>query len=407
MDLGYLNARVHGSKGTLLTPEDFNRLSSAKDSHSLASLLGTTRYGPAIELARAAMAGAGDTGASISIALRAELEGSLSALWRAAPEEARALLRAVLSPFELLSLKTVIRGIERAVPRDEILGNTLAIGELDLTALKELSALKDFGEVLRKLKTWGSPYAGPLSRVLKEYSRTKSLATIELALDRYAITHWFKGLSSGSTNNAIIRDALRDRADSANIMTLLKLAAEAPARITPQTATTETRGGTRGGAETGTRAGAGAENKDLFIDSGKRLSKEAFTRLLAIDTREELLSALPEELGDSKWGEAVLYGEVGPGGALTLEENLEHLTGLALIRRAMVEPLSIAPSAAYIYHLVREIKNLRLVLRGAVFKIPEGSLRELLLFYTIPFDPAQRYKHPSNGHVNTTKDASV
>lgn len=394
MDLGYLNARVHGWKGTLLGPEDFNRLSSAGDLDTLASLLGATHIGPAIEIARAGMGEKGGTmgtAASVSIALRSELQSSLSRLWRTAPEEARALLKAVLGPFELLSLKTVIRGLERGVPRDEITQSTLAIGELDLTALKELSALKDLSEMARKLRTWGSHYAGPLKRALKAYSRTKSLLELELELDRYAITHWFEGLSPGSTNNAIIREVLRDRADSANIMTLLKLATETEARSIPKT----------------DHAGAGAENRDLFIEYGKRLSKGGFTRLLAIGSREELLSALPGELGDSAWSEAVLYGGAGPGGALTLEENLEHLTGLALIRRSMVEALSIAPSAAYIYRLVREIKNLRLILRGAVFKIPEGSLRELLLFYTIPFDPAQRYKHPSNDHVNTTKDASV
>lgn len=361
MDLSYLNARVYGWKGRLLGDVELKRLLATEDIDAFAALLKATSFGPDMEVAGAKYTGANSKSIEevISTALDMNLESSLAALWKNAPEGSRIFLSAVLSSWEVFNLKGVIRGVERGIPREDILGSIVGLGDFDHSAVNELSGAKDLIEIVRILKSWGSIYAAPLKACIKSYMRTKSLAYVEFSLDVFAFNHHLKRFTSGSLNSLnskIAREVLTDNIDAANIITLFKVVGE---------------GYTKEAASS------------LFIPKGTRLSLKTFLRLTEVKEREELAVATAEEVSDSSWKKLLFSTDLS--GALTLEEGFEFLSGGCLIRRARVEPHSIAPSYAYIYRKVREVKNLRLILRGKFFSIPSVELQDLIMVYGRPF----------------------
>ncbi len=355
MDLGYLNARIHAWKGGLLTGEIYDRLTDAGDREGLDSNLDTyldsykdslremtAGYGRLIEIAEPNIK---KTENLISYVIKKNFDEQFALLWQELPDQAKPLLKVLISPWEASALKTIIRGIEKNAPRSELINSLGPAGEFNKSAIEELSLAANIQELHGILVAWGSPYSVPIGRVLKSYLQNKHLYDLELAIDKFSLTHHLSAIPDNSLNCSIVRNVLKDRVDSANIMTLFKLTGESLAKDLA---------------------------KELFIEKGRRLSAATFLSLLGIKDREELATALAEAVGDKDW-QKVLYSAKLTG-ALTLEEELEFITGRRLVREGMREPLSIAPAAAYLYRLKREAVNLRLILRSKEFAIPRQTL---------------------------------
>ncbi|MCK5237836.1 MAG: V-type ATPase subunit [Deltaproteobacteria bacterium] len=354
MDLGYLNARIHAWKGELITKESYNRLLGSDDKEDLDSYkdaLLSTCYG---RLTGIAAPNIKRTEELISYVIKRNFDTRLNLLWQKSSDEVKPLLKALLSSWEVSALKTIIRGIEKNTPRNELINSVGPAGEFDKKAIEELCSVSSIGELQSVLGAWGSPYSIPIAKTLKGYIQSKHLYDMELAIDNFSLTHYITLMTDNSANSNIVRDVLKDRIDSTNIMTLFKLT-----------------------NESFTKSSA----KELFIENGKRLLSAPFSSLLEIKDREKLISAIAEEIRDKAW-QKVLYSTKLTG-ALTLEEELEFITGRRLIREAMIQPLGIAPAAAYIYRLIRESKNLRLILRAKVFAIPRSTLEELIMSYDL------------------------
>ncbi len=119
--------------------------------------------------------------------------------------------------------------------------------------------------------------------------------------------------------------------------------------------------------------------RDFFIDGGRRLCRSTFLEMARIETRKELLIELPGVVHDSSWAE-LLYK--------TDEDDLDYvsegtfdLTATDLKSLAVINPLSIALSAGYVFSKVREIRNLRLLARAKIFSIPDEEVRKSLSYH--------------------------
>lgn len=347
MDLSYFNARVRGLKGALLGEEDYEAFLKLEDAGRFHESLKSTSYGPYIETAGARYSRSEDI---VAEALRVNLSDTLSHLWKISPPEARPLLKAVVSVWEVYSIKAIIRGIARGVRRDSILGAVVPAGEFDRSAVKDLLGSRDLHDLARFLDSWGSPYAKPVKAGLGSFTASGHIMDMELNIDRFIFGHLLSTAGSSGLDGKIIRDFTVLRVDLQNILTLFKIAGEGFSK-----------------------EGAG----DFFMDGGVRLKKKEFLRLSLLKKREELIESLVSVIRDADITDAL--GFVDPAEVALLGEKFDELTERRLARLSVIEPLSVALAASFIYLKVREVKNLRLLSRSKSFAIPESETRRLLL----------------------------
>lgn len=334
-------------RGALLGPKDYEPLLKLEGAAPIIERLKAGPYGPKIDAASARFENPVEIFAA---ALRANLSEAFEELWKIAPAGAEKLLKAALSGWEVYDIKSLVRGIARNVRRDEIADTLIPAGELDTAALKALLSSRDIPDLIRFLDTWGSPYAKPLKKGLNAYQRNGGLMEMEINIDIYINGFILSQIGKGPDED-LIRDAIVLRIDLQNILTLFKIVGEGYSK-----------------------EGAGG----FFIGNGKRINRREFMDLSAVDGREELLGNLTASLSDLDL-KAVLSSLDTKEMAL-LEEKFDDLIQRRLSRLSIIDPLSIALGAAFIYMKIREIKNLRLIERGRSFGMPEDELRRLLIY---------------------------
>lgn len=347
MELSYFNARLRGLRGRLIGGPQYSGFLKSLSVEDYISRLGETHYGVYIEKARARLS---DPPSIISRALADNLSDTLSLLWKASPEEARPLLKALISPWEAFGLKALIRGIERGAPFEELLDIAVPAGEFDRRTLSILASSKSVPDLISFLDTWGSPYAIPLKEGLEEYLKKRSLLELEIRLDSHMPLSFLRSLRERSFDFSVIREYLSLRIDILNIMTLVKTAGEGYSRE-----------GIAG----------------FFIEGGTHLGKDAFLGLTAFKAREEMLKGLSDAVKYRPFSNALKGADAEE--PWLLQEALEKALDERFHGTSIVYPLSIALAASYMGMKVREIKNLRLIARGKVFGIPEEEIRRLML----------------------------
>lgn len=344
-DLGYFNARVRAMRGELLKRADYEPLMRSTSANGVADRLKSTEYGPYME---SALARSTDAREAVSMALMANLSDSFGQLWKIAPIGARTLLKAVFSNWEVYDLKTLVRGIARNVRRDEIKAALIPAGEFDPASLDTLLTAKDLQDLVAFLDTWGSPYGAALKPGLAVFQRSHRIMEMELGCELHTHRLLLGVLEGGHGGSHIIRSWLALKSDLQNALTLLKISGEG---YTPQAATS------------------------FFLEGGS-LKRYVFLRLAGIKNKEELSTALKNE-GPA---EVKRVMEAAGGDPVLLEEAAEHEIKERLRVLAVADPLSIALPASYIYMKVREVKNLRLIARGADFGIPYEEMSRFIFF---------------------------
>lgn len=347
MDLGYLNSRIRAWMGELLTEEIYTALVNAEDMDALINRLRETDYARDIEIAMSRFKEGREV---VEGGLKGNLMRGLRRLWEDAPLPARPLLKAIFSIWEVYNLKTILRAREKGIHPAESISILLPAGEMDESALAELNQQPDITDILNLLSTWGSPYAGPLKGVIKQYKSERHLLTLELALDRFVHNFCLSISAENGINGGIIRGLVRKRIDSINISTLVKFSGEgmAPSDMNP-----------------------------FFSEGGERIDRDTFLKLSVCKDRAELLKGLRDSIKDGRWKRVI--GSAEPGDAFLLEERFEDLIKEDMCRLSIIEPLSISLAICFIYRKIREVKNLRLIARGKVFHIPAFELKRFML----------------------------
>ncbi len=347
MDLSYLNARIKAWKGELLTRAAYDKLIGAEGIQALLYCLKDTVYAMDIESAAARYKNETEI---LEGAFRRNLARVFKQVWDYSPEDARILMWAVFSIWEAYDLKAIARARINGISPEDSISVLIPAGEMDESALKELNQQKDVQEVAKLLHTWRSPYARPLKDAIEQYRRERDLIIIELALDRFVHKRSLSAVAGNELNKKIIERFIRQRIDSINISTLLKLAGEG---LSP----------------------AGAAG--YFLEGGERINNDRFLQLSAGKDKKTVLQGLADSVKDSRWKKAI--GAADHDEAFFLEEQLEELTRKEMCRLALIEPLSIALAVCFVYKKIREIKNLRIIARAKIFDVPAIEVKRFIL----------------------------
>lgn len=352
-DLFYLSARLRAMRAQLLSRREYETILALPDLSSIAAALRETPYGQTIE----STGGEVPDAARIEEALRRNVSQTLSRLLAISSGDCAEAVRLVLGRWEVQAVKTILRGIVSGASPAEILSSLVPTGLHDEAALEEMCRQTDPRALAELMVTWREPLGRPLLRALSSFHEPRDLAILELALDR----SWFEQAAMRlreirpSSTEADGEDALSLfvslTVDTTNLMTVLK---EVEDRIVP------------------------AKRDQYLLPGGKILDRDTLDRIRASPTLAEAI----QEAGRSLFRRP-LAALPAPAEGIPFLAVVERQTDRVLLRAsrglARVDPLGWGPLVSFLLDKLREVRNLRMIVRARLVDLPEAELGHLLI----------------------------
>jgi V/A-type H+-transporting ATPase subunit C len=174
-----ISARVRAMYSSLLSPQDFARLSDAPDFPTLIQQLKQTAYGPYLESLKEKDL----TPQKVDLAIKGRLADSYDSVIHMAPEHARPLLKHLYRYFEVQNLKAVLRAIITDPSWERVQDVLFPMGSMTVLPMQAMVESGSVGAAIELLQ--GTPYYDTLSFAMKRYSAEQNLFPLEVALDLY------------------------------------------------------------------------------------------------------------------------------------------------------------------------------------------------------------------------------
>lgn len=350
-DLYHLNTRLRAMRAHLLPRQEFERVLAIPDLPGIVASLREGPYGRSID----SVGWGGPEAARIEEALRRNVSETLSRLLAVSTGDCGEAVRLVLGRWELQAVKTVVRGKATGASAGEILPALVPTGLHDEAALEEMARQPSLRSLAELLVSWREPWGRPLLRALNEYGGPRDLHLLESALDRSWFLHAAARLQAIHRPGVEGEDALSRfvslSVDAINLMTALKAVEE---RIVV------------------------ADRSRSFLPGGRLFDRGAFDRILSSPTLAEAL----EEAGRFLFRDPVTTVPP-PTAGVPILPSVEVQLDRALLRmsrgRSRVDPLGWGPLVHYLLDKLREVRNLRMIVRARVSDLPEPDLLRLLI----------------------------
>ncbi len=346
-DYGYANARIRAMKSRLFTHLYYEKLMGMENLQDITTDMGKTEYGKDLDQAMIKYGGI----KGFDEALRMNIMKTFQTILKMVDGQAYKLVKILLSRWDIINLKTILRGKNIGASSEDIISSLVPAGELDEMVLYELVKQVDVRHCIDLMATWRMPYAQPLTEAFPEYAKRRSLMPLDLALDRKYYEQAFRKLGGRSLNVGLVREIILREIDITNIMTALRLVKD---EIDPNIA------------------------KKFFIVGGKEISIEKLESFLDMDSIEDVVADLSRTIyGDILEKHMDDYFETGS--LVRLERSMEETVVRKGISMFRADPLSIGLIIGYIWAKYNEITNLRIIARGKVVGMPEKKMREALI----------------------------
>lgn len=352
-DLFYLSARLRAMRAQFLTRREFEGILALPDLSSIASALRESPYGQTMESA----GGEVPEAARIEEALRRNVSQTLTRLLALSSGDCAEAVRLVLGRWEVQAVKTILRGKVSGASPAEILSSLVPTGLHDEAALEEMSRQADPRALAELMVTWREPWGRPLLRALPSFRGPRDLAILESALDRCWIEQATKLLreirpcSPGADGEDALSLYVSLSVDTINLMTVLK---EVEDRIVPV-------------------------NRDRNLFPGGRIFDEnTLDRIRASPTLAEALREAGRSLFLRPLAALPPPAEGVPYLAV-VERQLDRVLLRASRNIARVDPLGWGPLVSFLLEKLREVRNLRMIVRARLVDLPEAELGHLLI----------------------------
>lgn len=349
-DLFYLNARLHAMRAQLLSRREVETILALPDLSSIAAALRETPYGPFIE----STGGEIPEAARIEEALRRNVSQTLARLLAISAGDCAGAVRLVLGRWEAQAVKTVLRGLVSGATPAEILSSLVPTGLHDEAALEEMCRQADPRALAELMVTWREPLGRALLQTLASFREPRDLAILESALDRC----WFeqaakqqREIRPSSPEEDALSLFVSLSVDTINLMTALK---EVEDRIVPF-------------------------NRDRHpLPGGRIFDESALDRVRASPTLAEALREAGRSLFLRPLAALPAPAEGVPFLAV-VERRLDSVLLRASRYLARVDPLGWGPLVSFLLEKLREVRNLRMIVRARLVDLPEAELGHLLI----------------------------
>ena len=352
-DLYYLAARLRAMRAQFLSRRDYERILALPDLPSIAAALRDSPYGQYLESTGGEMPEA----ARIEEALRRNVSQTLARLLAFSSGDCSEAVRLVLGRWEVQAVKTVLRGLVSGASPAEILSSLVPTGLHDEAALEEMCRQTDPRALADLMATWREPWGRPLLRALPSFREPRDLAVLEAALDRCWVEQAAKLLreirpsSAGTDGEDALSQFVSLTVDTTNLMTALK---EVEYRIVP------------------------ANRRRLLLPGGRIFDGNTRDRIRSSPTLAEAL----QEAGRSLFLRP-LAALPAPAAGVPFLAVVERRLDSVLLRAsrgiARVDPLGWGPLVSFLLDKLREVRNLRMIVRARLVDLPEAELGHLLI----------------------------
>lgn len=346
-EVDYGNARIRARRTELL-PGATLRAWAGKKPRALLSALADTPYREDVEYALARAAGLD----AVHLALRQHQVRVLGALRSFYGGRSGKQLTLMLRGFDRRNLTAVLRGHARGTDPAFVSALLVPAGDLDGPTLDALVAEPTLRAFLERLVAWRLPSPGVARAVyeaLPAYTRHGDLAVLERALSRAFTEELVAGLQDPSVGWAV-----HSEADKQNLLTTLRLWLVTPADLRSTTPIAP-----------------------HLLPAGT-LPASLLESLWRQETREGILTELSGRLAQP-WIHPVRHWASG-GSLVTLSEDLQAAWLRSGIGRWRGDPLSLDLPVAYLFSVLTETRNLRVMaIAGAQGRAVERITSRLVL----------------------------
>ncbi len=334
-------------KSGLLDESFYNQLLMVPSLSDVITALAQTPYGRDLDEAMIKTEGL----QGFDEALRRNIMKTFSHVSDVVGETDKNLINVLLGRWDVMNVKTILRGKNLGASSDAILESLIPAGELDEATLLEMVRSRDVRDCIDVMATMHVSYAIPLTGAFPDYARKRNLAVLELVLDKAQYEMSFAKLRGRDLNTRLVLEMMRREIDTVNIMTLLRVIKE---QVEREQAT------------------------ELFIPGGKEISEEKLEELLRIHSVEDVVQAFA---GTSYFSllQSKMQDYFTTNSLAGLERRLEETIVRRRVNLFKADPLSIASTIAYIWAKYNEIVNLRIIARGKEVGMPEAKIREALI----------------------------
>ncbi len=346
-DYGYVNARVRGMRSHLLTQDFFMRLVEAPDYDSIPSIMDQTIYRREVNEAVVVQPENPDYDRALSLNLIA----SFRKVHDAIGGEGHRLVTILLSKYDLLNVKTILRGKQSNATPGEITNLMIPVGSIRMDTLENMAQQREIRDVIAYMAAQQMPYARTLLMAYPAYQkRDMDLSVLELALDKYHYSSIMESLRGRDKNVDMVRQVMLGEIDMRNISTLVRIRGQKL---------------------------EDAEVENLRIP-GATLSEDQFLALHRLGDIAQLVTEYPDPRYRKVLEKALSeYQEVD---VVAFDRELEHEQVRRAVAMSNVDVLSIGVIVGYIYAKQNEVINLRIIFKGKMMDKPQAEIRKDLFF---------------------------
>ncbi|UCH00647.1 MAG: V-type ATPase subunit [Deltaproteobacteria bacterium] len=334
----HVNAKIMAKEGKFISSRRWEDLCGCSSPGEIASLLEGTDYFP--YLSERAINEAGELEKAI-LEEFSEVEREISKL---IPKGAWPIKEYLLRRWDVINLRTVMRGIHGGLKKEEILDSFIVGGELDFAFLKALTDAEAMDDLVTLLAR--TPYRS-LRDGLDKYNESKNLFFLEALLDKI---FWEDLLLKVLRPRGLreFKDFVRISVETHNLKTILRAKDD---RLS-------------------------SEDTDPFLIRDCRLLNELLPAYA-----EEDLSGLINLLEDTIYFEPLLGGQheyEKTSSILSFEEALDNLVLKKAEEIRKGRPFGPGPLIGFLVSKQKEVRNLLAIVRSSELDLVRDEIRESL-----------------------------
>ena len=319
----YPNARVRARKGRLFTDKQFSELIESQNIEEVKNYLrGFPDYAKYIDKY------------PIEKALDAQLAETYDLLARISPDNSKAAFKFLLKKWDIENIKSLIIAKKVGLNKDETLDLIVPFGELT-DRLDTLIDSDDVGEIINSLE--GTEYPQILENAIPVYEETGLLLPLEASMDKYLLENLLRTVATPEDDNRVfLHQYVGKIVDASNIKIIIRAKAD------------------------------GLKYDDIepyMISDGYQIREWKLKDMMESEDVPGVISSLEGTDYAQALTEALNeYNEKGSIAAF--ETSLDKHVNEAAKDIALKNQFGIGPMIGFLNRKEKEIKNLKIIVRG-------------------------------------------
>lgn len=319
----YPNARVRARKGRLFTEKQFSEILESQNIEEVKNYLrGFPDYAKYIDKY------------PVEKALNAQLAETYDLMARITPDNSKETFKFLFKKWDIENIKSIIIAKEAGLSREETLDLIVPFGEIS-DRLDTLLDAENISEIINSLE--GTDYPQVLEDAIPVYKETGMILPLEAALDKYLLKNLLRvSATPEDDNTALLHEYIGNIVDVDNIKTIIRAKAD------------------------------GLKFEDIepyMISDGYQIREWKLKDLMEAEDIAGVVNGLEGTDYAPVLSEALnKYSETGS--IAVFESALDKYVAKAANGISLKSQFGIGPMIGFLSKKEREIKNLKIIVRG-------------------------------------------